>query len=209
MACTAQAALYAEFGWEDGVSTVQSYYVSGSAELTFENSMDVASEGRRSLMIMEEPRNSTPQAFIFWVTGLDQGDAVVSSFDVYDVTPGASPSGRIWGHKTVDGDIDSYAGSVGGNSTYSDGYGWTNLQQTWFFESEGPETNGIVVEARIYSGTGSVQGTNDGGNVIYVDRAWVVVSNDNAMIQLPDGSYVPEPVLGLGVLAGLVLLRRV
>jgi hypothetical protein len=205
MTLPASAALYAEFGWEDGTSTVQGYY-EGSATLTLANSDEEAAEGTRSLKMVETNQDGTPQAYIFWITGLLNGDAIVAGFDVFDVTPGASPSGRIWGHYTDGVSIDSYEGSASGNLEYSLGNGWTNLQWTWQFDGSDPGRTGLIVEARIYSGTGT--GTNVDGNTIYVDKAWVVVSNNNALIQRPDGSYVPEPVLGLGALAGLVLLLR-
>jgi hypothetical protein len=145
---------------------------------------------------------------VWWIVGLEEGDGVVAGFDCYDLTPGGSPSGRIWAHESDGVDIDSYVGSAGGNSTYSDGYGWTNLEWSWSFDSNGGAAPGLVIEARIYSGsTGS--GTNDGGNTIYIDNAWIVVSNDNAMIYNPAGQTIPEPFLGLGALLGLALLRRV
>jgi len=134
---------------------------------------------------------------------LNDGDGIVASFHVYDTTPSGSPSGRIWGHYTDGVDVGSYAGSAGGNSTYSDGYGWTNLQWSWTFTTDGTDgRTGLVVEARIYSSA-----LDDS---IYIDTASITVSNNAAKIYRADGQTIPEPitlsvlVLGLGAL----FLRR-
>ena len=183
------------YGWEDGTGTALGTY--GNAIVS--NSMEQAYEGTHSLKFIEDPLGGTPQAFIWWVTGLNDGDGITASFYVYDTTPSASPSGRIWGHYTSnDVDISVYAGSAGGNDTYSDGSGWTNLQWNWSFDSNGGERDGFVCEARIYS--------SESNNVIYIDTASIIVSNDNAKIYNAAGQQIPEPfmisllVIALGAL---------
>ncbi len=191
--------LGASFGWEDGTSTAAGIF--GNAVLT--NTDEQAQAGTRSLKLTEEPISGTPQAFIWWVTGLSSGDTVNAQFYVYDTTPSASPSGRIWGHYTDGVDVSSHRGSASGNSTYSDGSGWTNLAHTWTFTTDGTDgRTGLVVEARIYSGSSAPD------NVIYVDTATITVSRETATIYDASGTAIPEPIV-IGLLPlGLLLLRR-
>jgi len=194
---SAFAALSWTYGWEDGTGTALGTY--GNAIVS--NSIEQAYEGTHSLKMIEDPLGGTPQAFIWWVTGLSSGDVVVADFYVYDTTPSASPSGRIWGHYTDDtNDVTSSSGSASGDTTYSAGNGWTNLSYTWTFDSKGGVNNGLVVETRIYSAT------NDNANVLYIDTASITVSNDTVKIYNAAGQALPEPfmfsalILGLGAL---------
>ena len=51
---------------------------------------------------------------------------------------------RIWGHWTAaDGSIDDYAGSAGGNDTYSGGQDWVELTHTWTVAAEGPSWTAV------------------------------------------------------------------
>ncbi|MEN8162514.1 MAG: hypothetical protein ABFS37_00155 [Acidobacteriota bacterium] len=177
------------FGWEDGTTTALGTY---GANITLENSAEQAHGGTRSLKIIESPLSGTPQAFIWWVTGLTDGDTVTASFWVHDVTPGANPSGRIWGHYTpVGGDINSYGGSAGGNGDYSGTTEWTELSYTWTFDSNAGANDGLIVEARIYSGTD--------GDFIYIDDAAITVSSDTAIIYAADGGVVPVELMSFSV----------
>ena len=199
-ATSAFGALSWDYGWEDGVGTALGSY---GGNVILSNSTEQASEGTHSLKMIEDPLSSTPQAFIWWVIGLTSGDVINASFDVYDTTPGGSPSGRIWGHYTDGVDVGSYTGSAGGNGEYSAGNGWTNLQWTFNFVSDGTDGHeGLVVEARIYSGTG--------GNVLYFDNASITVDNDAVKIYNAAGDSIPEPfmlsVLVLGFAA--LFIRR-
>jgi hypothetical protein len=135
--------------------------------------------------MVETPLTGTPQAFIWWVTGLTDGDIIDASFAVYDTTPGGSASGRIWGHYT-NTDVNSYAGSAGGNSTYSDGLGWSVLSHQWTFDSDTGTRDGLVVEARIYSGSTD--------STIYVDSASITVSSMTATIHNAAGNVPVELV---------------
>jgi len=196
---SAFAALSWTYGWEDGTGTALGTY--GNAIVS--NSMEQAYEGTHSLKLIEDPLASTPQAYIWWVTGLQDGDGIVADFYVYDTTPSASPSGRIWGNYTSDPtNIYSYSGSASGNLEYSDGSGWTNLSYSWTFDSNGGANDGFVCEARIYSAAGA--------NVLYFDTASITVSNDNAKIYNAAGQVIPEPFTFSALLLGLgaLFLRR-
>jgi hypothetical protein len=192
LAATANAATI-NYGWEDGETILGSY-----SSITATNDTTVAHSGASSLKLVDGGASGTPQAFVGWVTGLNDGDTVTAGFWVYDTTPGSSPSGRIWGHYTSDDtDIDSYAGSASGNSSYGDVAGWSYLEYEWSFAA-GTDRTGLVIEARTYSGLG--------------DTIWV----DDLMITAPDHatispSAVPVPaavwLLGSGLL-GLIGIRR-
>ena len=169
------------YNWEDGGTALGSY---GNAILS--NSTEQAHGGTSSLKIVEDPLSGTPYAYIWWVTGLTDADEITASFWVYDITPGASPSGRIWGHYTSDpNDVESYSGSASGNTTYSDGTGWSQVSHTWTFDSNTGANDGLVVEARIYSGSGA------GENVIYIDDASITVSNESAIIHAANDQTLP------------------
>ncbi|MCD4830089.1 MAG: lamin tail domain-containing protein [Candidatus Cloacimonetes bacterium] len=169
------------YGWEDGGTVLGTYGNVGSAE----NSTEQANSGTSSLKLTEDPIGGTPQAWVWWVTGIADGDIIDASFYCYDVTPSASPSGRIWGHYTSDpNDIDTYAGSASGNSTYSDGSGWSELSHQWTVDTDGGARTGIVVEARIYS--------SEGANVLYFDDTSITVSSDTAVIhRIEPGAALP------------------
>ncbi len=171
----AKAEQIVSYGWENGTGTVLGAYGNvGEAS----NSTEQAYSGSHSLKIVESPLGGTPQAYVFWVTGLTEGDTITASFWVYDITPSANPSGRIWGHYTAgEDDIENYQGSASGNYTYSDGTGWSQLSHTWTFDSDSGSRDGLVVEARIYSGADE--------DVIYIDDAEITVSNDTANIYDP------------------------
>ncbi len=181
LAAPAWAQQSATFGWEDGINTVMG--ADGAAHTS--NSSEQARTGVRSLKFWEDPITGTPQAFVWWVTGLTDGDTIDASFYVYDMTPATNPSGRIWAHYTSDpSDILTYAGSASGNSTYSAGTGWDQLSFSWTFDSDFGARDGFVVEARLYSGDLTT-------NTIYIDDAAITVSSDTAVIYAPDGSIVP------------------
>jgi|GEM_PF-2489217 len=168
------------FDWEDGTSTALGIY--GNANLV--NTGDLQFSGTRCLKYWEDPVSGTPQAFIWWVTDCAVGDTIDASFYVWDSTPGASPSGRIWGHYTSNTDVDDYAGSAGGNSTYSSGIGWEKLEHQWVFDSD---STGFVVEARIYSGSAGSQ-----DSIIFVDYAEIRTSSDVAVIHNAAGAVPVE-----------------
>lgn len=182
------------YGWEDGGTIMGTYGNVGEAS----NTTELARSGNASLKFVEDPIGGTPQVYVGWVTGLQDGDQITASFYVYDVTPEINPSGRVWGHYTSDvTDIESYAGSPGLGSGYSAGQGWDYLEYTWTFDSTTyTDATGWVIEARIYSGTGA--------NIIYIDDLSITVP-DHATIHTP----VPEPAtMAMLALGSLALIRR-
>ncbi len=186
----------ASYGWEDGVGTVLGGYSSGSGVLNYENTDANPFSGSRSLKIDENPTGGTPQAFIGFVTGLTDGDLIFGNFMVFDDSEGASPSVRIWASYATSDDITNYSGSAGGNSTYSDGTGWSELSHEWTFDSGGGERDALVIQVRMYSDAGSTP--------IYIDDLNVSTTNESAVI-----NFAPAPgAIALLGLAGVAARRR-
>ena len=182
------------YGWEDGGTILGQY---GDIDSYNVGAPDPVYDGDRSLKLVDQAASGTPQAFVGWVTGLQNGDQVTAGFWAYDTTPDASPSGRIWGHYTNDlNDINAYAGSPGLGSGYSEGTGWSYLEYTWTFDSASdPTRNGWVIEARTYSSP---------GDTVWFDNL-TITAPDHATIYVP----VPEPAsIALLALGGLALIRR-
>ena len=192
----AQATISASYGWEDGVGTILGKYGNVANEA---NVGDKAYTGSRSLYMEETPLSGTPQAYVAFITGLTDGDIIDASFYAWDDTPSASPSARIWAHYAQSSDVDSYAGSASGPSTYSAGTGWDLLSAQWTFDSDGNTRDALVIEYRLYSGS-----TPD-PTPYWCDDVWVqVTNNDNAMIH-----FAPEPAsLALLAIGGLAAIRR-
>ena len=112
-------------------------------------------------------------------------------------------STRIWGHyTTAGGDITDYDGSASGNSSYS-GADWTLLEHTWTFNGDGGNHGGLVIEARIYSGSG------DSGST-YIDDIFVnVIDSDGSGGIVIHFAAVPAPgALALLGIAGIASRRR-
>lgn len=188
-AASAFANQTATFDWEDGTTTALGTY---GGNIALANSTEQAHGGTYSLKMTESPLSGTPQAFIWWVTGLTDGDQITASFYVYDTTPSANPSGRIWAHSTpVGGVVTDYGGSLSGNSTYSDGTGWSLMSYTWTFDSSSGANDGFVLEARIYSGTD--------GDSIYIDDTAIDVSSDTATVYDASGATVPVELQSFSV----------
>ena len=165
-----------DYSWEDGGTILGSYNsITATVDTTY------AYSGSYSLKLVDGG-GSTPQAYVGWVTGLSEGDEVTAGFWVYDETGvDEYPKGRIWGHYTDDSsDIDSYAGSASGNSDYS-GSGWTYLEYSWIFDSDGGTRDGLVIEARTYT---------DLGDTIWIDDLYITAP-DTATILTP--ATVPVP----------------
>ena len=206
-ATQAQALQTLEYGWEDGTGTILGSYgnlvdatnVSGAQSGS--TTVAGAHDGDAFLHVAEAPHDGTPQAYLAFVTGLSAGDVVSASFWGYDDTPGASPSLRIWAHYADASDIDAYAGSAGGNSTYTDGSGWSEVGYSWTMDGS---ADGLVIEARLYS-------TPASGAAEYTDF-WIddlsVTAPDHARIQFA-AAPVPEPHSYALMLAGLGLIGGV
>ena len=155
---TQAQAVTATYGWEDG-STVLGQF--SANHISHVNSSAQARTGDYSLLVedVDPVDNSTPQSFLAWVNGLSDGDVVTVNMWVYDDS-GDRPAGRLWGHYTDDdSDVDSYAGSAGGNSAYTDGSGWQQVSHTWTFDSSGSSRDGLVVEFRLYDSSSFTTGS--------------------------------------------------
>ncbi|MBN1424586.1 T9SS type A sorting domain-containing protein [Candidatus Fermentibacteria bacterium] len=172
------------FNWEDGVSTALGTY----NNVVLENTAEQAQSGSRSLKYTKSPNEgSTPQVYVWWITGCADGDVIDASFYVYDVTGGTYPSGRIWAHYTSDpNDISSYSGSASGSASYSSGIGWEQLSHQWTFASSGDD-EGFVVEARIYATAGA-------DSVIYIDNTSISTTSSTAVIHNAAGAVPVELV---------------
>ena len=194
-AAPAFASQTASYSWEDG-GTIFGYYNSGSGEIIANNTSAQAYSGSSSLEIVESPTGGTPQIWIGFVTGLQDGDTIDASFWAFDDSEGASPSVRIWGAYALSSDVSSYEGSAGGNSTYSEGTGWGQLSHSWTFDSDGGTRDALVIQIRMYSDADS--------SPIYVDDLEVTTSSDTAVI-----NFAPAPgALALLGLAGIAARRR-
>lgn len=171
----AQAFETATCGWE-GSDTILANY--GDIIATIETSAPVYN-GSHSLKLVDDAASGTPQAFIGWITSLNDGDIITASFWRYDDTPGAAPSCRIWGHWNDDpNDINEHSGTAGGLSDYGPGTGWDMVEYEWTVVDG---HTGFVLEARTYSNAG--------------DTVWI----DDLTITTPDGAtiIVPEDVVSL------------
>ena len=152
-----------------------------------------AVDGERYLHVAEDPHYSTPQAYVAWVTDLNDGDVVTAGFYAYDVTPGAAPSHRIWGHYSNSVDVMTYLGSASGNSEYTAGIGWEYIEHTWTFA--GGDGNALVIKDRLYS----TPRTSDPDHTdFWVD--YVIVTSPDHSSQVFPGPGIPvgTPVESVG-----------
>ena len=188
----------AGYGWEDGNGTILGSFGNLASA---ENVSGFANTGNHSLMLTEDPVSGTPQAYLGWVTGLSEGDSIFASLFAFSPSDGASI--RIWGNYTSDvNDINSYDGSAGGENTYPDKDEWFELEKGWTFNSAGGDHTGLVIVARMYSGTNDHPGT-----YAFVDDLWIEVSGDD--LSGVEIHFAPAPgAIALLGLAGLAGTRR-
>ena len=142
---TSAATFSTSYDWEDGPGTILGSFgnvtavanVTSGTELGDNVSLGPVSPyaGNHMLTASEDPHTGTPQTYLAYIEGLEPGDVVNASFWGWDSTSGASPSQRIWGHYALNGDVNSYAGSAGGNSAYTDGSGWSQVSFSWTIPS--------------------------------------------------------------------------
>ncbi|MCH2133771.1 MAG: hypothetical protein MK116_08475 [Phycisphaerales bacterium] len=187
------------YDWSDGGTVLGTYGNIGSAE----NYWWGGDQGS-VLALTEEPMGGTPQGFVGWVTGLQDGDVIDASFlGLGDGTEFSKV--RIWAHYTTGG-IDDFGGSAGGNNTYS-GAEWTLLEDSWTFSGgtdSGGDHTGLVIEARVYSYSGQVM------NTAFVDDLSITVTGDDLSgVEINIPGPIPAPgALALLGLAGLAGRRR-
>jgi hypothetical protein len=159
-------------GWE-GTGTVLALYGTGTPPMNVALVSSPVHGGSQSLELEDNSPTSTPQAYIAWIVGLQDGDVVSASFWRYDDTPSGSPSCRIWAHWNDDpGDVMGYNGSAGGNSDYGPGTGWDQTSYDWTVVDG---HTGLVIECRTYSEIG--------------DTVWI----DDLSITSPDGTTIYTP----------------
>jgi hypothetical protein len=195
------------YGWEDGVNTILGSYGNLTNPLNVTEPPGHVHKGLRALQVTEAPHSGTPQAYLAFIEGLTDGDIIDASFFGWDDTPGLSPSLRIWAHYAVSGDITSYNGSAGGNSTYSAGTGWSKLSHSWTFDSSLGTRDALVIEARLYS----YPGTDPTASTDYwIDNLSVSVTTNHPDVFITTPRHtVPEPTtLAFLALGGLALIRR-
>ncbi len=186
------------YSWENGGTILGSYgnlvdaiNVSGAqtgsqGSATPDYTCPGAVDGEKYLHVAEDPHASTPQAFLAWVINLNDGDQVDAMFYGYDMTPGSSPSWRIWGHYSDSVDVTTYLGSAGGNSEYTAGTGWDLVSHTWAFA--GGNGNALVIEGRLYS----TPSTSDPDHTDYWCDDITVTAPAHATIIFPDAGVPVE-----------------
>lgn len=148
----AMAQQTADYGWEDTATLLGMYPDSVVIDDIATTPPGPVHTGSQSLEL-EKALSGTGQAYVAWIVGLSDGEEVTASFWCYDISDTGYPSGRIWAHWNDDpNDPQGYSGSAGGNSTYTSGIGWEQLEQSWIVESG---HTGIVIEARFYGDPGT------------------------------------------------------
>jgi hypothetical protein len=180
-----------QYGWEDGGTVLG---MSPAASIVATNVTTTVHGGEHSLQLVRTS-TATPQAYVAWIRGLQDGDVIDASFWRYDVTPAVSPSCRIWGHWNDNpNDVMGTNGSAGGTDDYGPGTGWDMTTKTWTVT--GGHT-GLIIEVRVY-------GTEVGANTVWVDDLTVTVPS-HATVTTPTPEPATLSLLGLGFAA---LLRR-
>ncbi|UCG16740.1 MAG: hypothetical protein JSV19_01630, partial [Phycisphaerales bacterium] len=166
------------YDWENGATILGMYPANTFAHTSVTSPVH---GGLRSLKLEKIPDGSadTSQGYLAHITGLQDGDLITASFWIHDEnTEGEDPRGRIWGHYTRGG-IEGYAGSAGGNETYSAGPGWGLLSHSWTFDvgdlTQYDPRTGLVVEARVYG---------DDGQFMHFDDM-TISAPDHARIHVP------------------------
>ncbi len=198
------------YSWEDG-GTILGFYgnlvddtnVSGAQTGSQGSTLPDytcpgAVDGNFYLHVAEDPHSGTPQAFVAWVTGLQEGDIVEAMFYGYDITEGGSPSLRIWGGYTeTGGDVNSYSGSAGGASGYTAGLGWDLVSHSWTFFADGGLHDGLTVQARLYS----TPSTSDPDHTDFWIDNLTVTAPDHATIHFPEAVNPVEVQTWTGIKA--------
>jgi hypothetical protein len=176
-------------GWEDGTSTILGFFGTNLVDVANVTSPgNPVHDGTHSLTMAESPHSGTPQAYIAYIEGLQNGDQVTASFWGYDDTPDVSPSLRIWGHWGTDGDVTSYVASASGPSGYSNGIGWEKIEFTWTLDTGAvPAATALIVECRLYS----TPSTDPTGYTQYWIDDVEVTAPSTASITLPCATATP------------------
>lgn len=187
--------LAADFGWEDGQSTILGHDDAGNGNLSAANVDELVNSGNRALRVTEAPHvaGHTPRVFLGFVENLQDGDVIHGRFHAFDDTPGSSPSVRIYGRRAFSGDINSGGWSAGGAEEYTSGNGWEAICHTWVYDSGPQNSDALIIEARIYSTPSDCPQCST--DYYFDDMEIHVWGNPNATITLPDGTVIGEPPL--------------
>ena len=193
--CPALASLH-YYSWEDE-GTVLGFYGTNPDEsdamfATAVGAPDPVRSGSFSLKLEDNLQSGTPQAFLAFVWDLQPNDTVSALFWRYDVTPGASPSCRIWGHwnDSLPDDYFDYSGSAGGLDDYGPGAGW-DLAMFDFVNTDGH--TGLVIECRTYSNP---------GDIVFIDDMEIMIP-DHASILIPSADFVGTEARSFGSVKAL------
>jgi len=189
------------YSWEDGGTILGSYGNLVDVENVGPTDGVDPYDGDYMLTVSESPIDGTPQAFIGWVTDIEDGDEITACFYGYDDTPGGAPSMRIWGSWTDNDDINAYAGTAGGNdyggdeeNGYTAGTGWDQVCHTFStdFMYNGEQTwdsgEALIIQARLYSSS-----SGPDPEKYFIDLISVETNSQTAMIQFPGAQ---DPIEG-------------
>jgi len=136
--------------------------------------------GTQSLKLVDDAISGTPNAFVGWVTGLDDGDKVAVTVWRFDDTPGSAPSCRLWARWNDDpSDINIDDGSASGQSDYGPGTGWDMTEYEW---TVADGHTGIVITIRTYSNAGDTVWIDD-LTVIAPSTATIIVPSDTIALE--------------------------
>tara|TARA_B100001059_G_scaffold233441_1_gene273505 strand:+ start:9499 stop:10164 length:666 start_codon:yes stop_codon:yes gene_type:complete len=190
------------FNWDDGGTVMGSY----GSNVTFANIVDPFGDSGsdRALKITEDPLSGTPQGYVAWIDGLNDGDVInVSMMGLGDgVLTGKI---RLWAHYTTS-DITSYGGSAGGSNSYSaSATEWTMLSNEWTFSggtASGGDHTGLVIEARLYAYSDNEDSSG------WVDDITVDVFTTSSDVEISFASVPAPGALALLGLAGIAGRRR-
>lgn len=180
------AAVTATYGWE-GSATVLALEGTGTPPMNVAIDTDPVHSGSQSLYLEDNSPSGTPEAYVAWIIGLEDGDEVTATFWRYDTTPAASPSCRIWAHWNDDpADLMADDGSASGESSYGPGTGWDQTGYTW---TVADGHTGLVIEIRTYSNP---------GDIVWVDDLEVTAPSGTT-IWLPDTYTAVETSTWAGI----------
>ena len=175
-----------DYDWETGGSVLGIYsdMICTNVDATGGNQVHA---GTYALRCEDAAASGTPQGYVGFVWGLQNGDEVTASFYRYDDTPGVAPNCRIWGHwnDSLPGDPSGYDGSASGQSDYGPGLGWDQTSHTW---TAADGHTGLVIEVRTYSSAGHTVWIDD-LQIIAPEHCWIQTPG---FIVEPDGSTVSD-----------------
>ena len=132
VATGAMAQRTVDYDWETG-GTILGQYLDMTCTIVDNTGGNYVHGGTYALRCEDATASGTPQSYVAFVWGLQDGDEVTGSFYRYDDTAGVAPSCRIYGHwnDSLPGDPAGYDGSASGQDDYGPGTGWDQATYTW------------------------------------------------------------------------------